>query len=136
MARGYEYFEHTADVGIHAWGATLEEAFAEAARGLVAHMVETADAREVGEARVEVDGETPERLLHSFLDEVLYATQTRMWILARADVRLAPGRLVATLHGEAYDPTRHGHLHEIKAVTYHGLAVQASPPDVRVIVDI
>ncbi|HVM44463.1 MAG TPA: archease [Candidatus Thermoplasmatota archaeon] len=134
---GYAYFEHTADVGIRAWGATLDEAFANAARGLVAQMVDVEHARAVGEARLEVEAESLERLLFAFLDEVLDLFYTRLWVIVEAEVRLeGETRLVATLRGEAYDAARHGHVHEIKAMTYHGLEVRRDPPDVRVIVDI
>lgn len=134
----FEYFEHTADVGIRAWGRTLEEAFGDAAVGLIANMVDTSAAKAVGEARIEVDAENVERLLYQFLDEVLYLFQTRFWVVTHVDVHLHEEgrRLVATLHGEAYDAARHGHIHEIKAMTFHELSVQRDPPEVRVIVDI
>jgi SHS2 domain-containing protein len=138
MDRGFEYFEHTADVGIRAWGPTLEAAFAEAARGLVANMVEVADARVVGEAVLEVEAESRERLLFRFLEDVLYQFQTELWVVSEADVEfLAGNRLRATLRGEAYDAARHGHVHEVKAITFHDLEVrEGARPEVRVIVDI
>lgn len=134
---GFEFFEHTADVGIRAWGPTLGEAFAHAARGLVAQMVDVSQARPVGEARVEVAAESVERLLFAFLDEVLDLFYTRLWVIVEVAVALdGERRLVATLRGEAYDAARHGHVHEVKAMTYHGLEVTRDPPEVRVIVDI
>ena len=138
MDRGFEYFEHTADVGIRAWGPTLEVAFAEAAKGLVANMVEVAEARVVGEAVLEVEAESRERLLFRFLEDVLYQLQTELWVVSEVDVQfLAAGKLRATLRGEAYDAKRHGHVHEIKAITFHDLEVREGPaPVVRVIVDI
>lgn len=136
-AAGFEYFEHTADVGIRAWGPSLDEAFAQAARGLVAQMVDTSDARAVGEAVVVLEAESVERLLFAFLDEVLDLFYSRLWVLAEVEVRLEGGtRLRATLRGEAYDAGRHGHVHEVKAMTFHGLEVRREPPEVRVIVDI
>ena len=133
----YEYFEHTADVGIRGWGATLDEAFGQAAVGLVANMVDLAEAKPVGELRLEVEAENIERLLFHFLDDVLDLFYTRMWVFTAAHVELhGDTRLVATLEGEAYDAARHGHVHEIKAMTYHEMHVQRDPPEVRVIVDI
>lgn len=134
---GFEFFEHTADVGIRAWGPSLDVAFAQAARGLIAQMVDTSQARPVGEARIEVAGESVDRLLFAFLDEMLDLFYTRLWVVADVEVELAGDtRLVATLRGEAYDAARHGHVHEVKAMTYHGLEVRRDPPEVRVIVDI
>lgn len=136
-ARGFEYFEHTADVGIRAWGPTMGDAFAEAAKGLVANMVDVARATSVGEARLDVQAENLERLLFHFLDDVLDLFYTRLWVITDAEVRLeGETRLVATLRGETYDAARHGHVHEIKAMTYHEMHVTRDPPEVRVIVDI
>lgn len=134
--RGFEYFEHTADVGIRAWGPTLSDAFAAAAEGLVAYMVDVSKARRVGEAALVVEAGSDDRLLHRFLEEVLYLFETEHWVITKVDVALEPGRLVATLHGEAWDEARHGHVHEVKAITFHDLHVQREPPEVRVIVDI
>lgn len=135
--RGYEFFEHTADVGIRAWGPTLEVAFAEAAKGLVADMVEVAEAKPAGEAHLEVEAESMERLLYRFLEEVLFLFETRLWVIAEVDVTFEEGpRLKAHLRGEAYESARHGHVHEIKAITFHDLEVRRDPPEVRVIVDI
>ena len=136
-ARGHENFEHTADVGIRAWGPTLAAAFEECARGLVENMVDLSTAREVGEARVEVEGENDERLLYRFLDELLDLVQTRLWVFSRVEVdALGDGKLAARVWGESYDKARHGHVHEIKAITYHGMRVQRDPAVVEVIVDI
>ena len=136
-ARGFEYFEHTADVGIRAWGPTLGDAFAAAAEGLVANMVDASKAKRVGEATLDVQADSPERLLHAFLEEVLFLVQTRGWVIAHVDATVGADRVVARLHGESYDAARHGHLHEIKAITMHELVVKAGPPaEVSVIVDI
>lgn len=134
---GFEFFEHTADVGIRAWGATLDEAFAEAARGLVANMLDLSSVTAAQTRVVSVEAESLERLLFQLLDELLFVTQTDLWIPVEVEVRLAGERaLTATLRGEPYDAARHGHIHEIKAITYHDLRVSRAPAEVSVIVDI
>lgn len=135
--QGYDYYEHTADIGIRAWGPTLEVAFAEAAKGLIANMVDLEQARTSSERTLELEGESIERLLFHFLDEVLFLFQTDLFVTVGAKVRLlGDQRLEATLQGETYDVERHGHVHEIKAVTYHDLVVSRAPPEVRLVVDI
>jgi len=49
MMRDYEFFEHTADVGIIARGNTLEEAFSNAAKAVFEVMTDTSkvEAKEV-----------------------------------------------------------------------------------------
>ncbi len=137
--RGFGYFEHTADVGIRAWGPTLEEAFAQAALGLVANVVDVSQAKAVGAARIEVEGESRERLLFRLLDEMLDMLQTRLYVATAVRVRFeGKDRLVAEVEGEAYDAARHGHVHEVKAITFHDMEIRDEPgrAEVRVIVDI
>jgi len=134
----FEFYEHTADVGIRAWGDSLPEAFGQAALGLIANMVETPSADALEDVHLSVQAANAERLLFRFLEEVLFHFQTELVVFTAADVRLdlSAGKLDAQLRGERYDAARHGHVHEIKAITMHDLALSYEPPEVRLIVDI
>ncbi|MHB8606106.1 MAG: archease [Thermoplasmatota archaeon] len=132
----YEHVEHTADMAVRARGASLGEAFAEAARGTVAYMIDPGNVRAVGELRIELAAETLERLLHAFLDEILFIVQTNRFALAEFEVSLTGTSLVANVRGEAYDAERHGHLHELKAVTLHELAIDRAECEVFVVLDV
>jgi len=46
MDVGFELVEHTADIGVRAWGRTREDVFREAARGMLSLVC---DPREIGE---------------------------------------------------------------------------------------
>ncbi|HID74075.1 MAG TPA: archease, partial [Thermoplasmata archaeon] len=52
----FELLDHTADVGVRARGRTLEEAFAETARGMAAIMADTTGCVPSVERHVEVEG--------------------------------------------------------------------------------
>lgn len=139
-AAGFEHLDHTADLGIRAWGATLEEAFAQAAVGLFAQILELRTVEPTGEVEVTVDADALDDLLFRWLDELLYLFYTDLVVLADFDVTIEATdegfHLRGRAMGEAYDADRHGHLHEVKAITYHALSVQEDPPMVEVIVDI
>ena len=47
MDKEFEIIEHTADVGIRAYGANMQEAFANAAKGLFSLIIELDDVEEV-----------------------------------------------------------------------------------------
>ena len=138
MPGRFEFFEHTADVGIRAEGATLAEAFEAAAFGLFTHIADPARvvAREARTVHLEADA--PETLLVDWLEEVRYLSEVEQLVFARFEVQLheAPWRLEGRAWGERYDAAKHGHMHEVKAITRHGLKVETTPPRVEVILDI
>jgi SHS2 domain-containing protein len=135
---GYRHFAHTADVGLTAWGPTLDAAFAAAVRGLVAvtYNVQRIQPRE--ERVVVVKGDEPARLLVGLLDEALFLEETEGFLAARAHFARASNGLEGRLQGESFDPARHVRVGpEVKAITYHQITVDPGPPArVRVILDI
>ena len=135
----YRILDHTADVGLEAEGATLAEAFANAATGMYSIMVHLDRVSERVQRRVEVEAENAEGLLTAWLLELLFITEVDGLVFRRFDVQEAsPRHLAAIAHGEPLDPERHPKGAVVKAVTRHRLEV--GPTDggyrVRVILDI
>jgi SHS2 domain-containing protein len=117
---GFELFEVTADVGIMAWGDTLEELFASAARGMFTLMIAPGTARPAEGLSIEVRGADFPSLLVAWLNELLYRCEVEEW--APADVRVLEvegGRVRGELLGEPADPARHRFKGVVKAATYH-----------------
>jgi SHS2 domain-containing protein len=135
---GYRHFAHTADVGLTAWGPTLDAAFAAAVRGLVAVTYNVQRVRPRAERAVVVKGDEPARLLVGLLGEALFLEETEGFLATRADVARASDGLEARLRGEPFDPAHHARVGpEVKAITYHQISVDPGPPArVRVILDI
>lgn len=135
----YEIFEHTADMGIRARAPDFGALLADAACGLFAVIAgDLAQIRETDASTFAVRGADPTYLLFDWLDELLYAFDTRRMLFRRFDVHLDPDGIDATAFGERYDPVRHHLQHEVKAITYHQLAVQETNDgwEASVIVDI
>jgi SHS2 domain-containing protein len=121
----YELFEHTADLGIRVCAGSLDELFADAARGLFAVMVTKIDAvQPVEEVTFQVAGNNIEELLHDWLSELLYTFYTRRLVLAEFRVQVGPAGLSAVARGEPIDPQRHEIGGEVKAITWHELKVE------------
>lgn len=136
---GFAFVEHTADLGLRAWGPTLDEAFAQAARGMMAYILD--DPSRVRPQRawtLSLQRDTPERLLLEFLDELnfLVLTEGALFSEVRVHLDAAGLALTAEARGEPHDETRHGHVHEIKAMTFHDIRVTREPPEVFIIFDI
>ncbi len=124
-ARGFEVFEHTADLGIRAWAGTLAELFEEAALALASTIVDNLDqVRPLREKLFTLDGAQLEFLLHDWLTEILCAFELESLLLSEFDVSSDGTGLRALGRGEVVDRGRHRLSHEVKAVTYHGLMVE------------
>ncbi len=138
MAGGFRVLEHTADVGLEAWGADTAEAFASAARGMFAIMVELEEVREREERRICVTAASEEDLLVAWLGELLYYLDTENRLFCRFEIeRLEGGQLEARAFGEVAEAGRHHFKAVIKAVTYHMLEIDHTRGcRVRVLFDI
>jgi SHS2 domain-containing protein len=116
---------HTADVGFEVEAPTLAGVFERAALGL-GRTIADADgiaARARREVAVRADDRTA--LLHDFLHALLLLAQVDGFLFEGVEVTaIDEGCVRAEVAGEPLDPARH-HLHgEVKAVTWHGLAVE------------
>jgi SHS2 domain-containing protein len=119
---GFELLEHTADVGIRARGATLEEVFEQATLGLAEVLgAWRPDGGE--EVAVEVTAGDPGALLVDWLSEVLWEHETRGHApIAGVRVeRVAGERAAGAVAFSSTDPPAEGTF--VKAVTYHRLRV-------------
>ncbi|MEK6237178.1 MAG: archease [Planctomycetales bacterium] len=135
----HELFDHTADVGIRATAATLDELFSEAAKGLFSVIVENpADGQPTETREFQLEEADTAFLLFDWLNELLYVFESEHLILSRFECRLQDDKLTATAHGEPLDEQRHRLGNEVKAITYHELKVQQRDSDwlAEIIVDI
>ncbi len=137
---GFETIEHTADIGIHAWGDSIEEAFEEAALGMFSLIGRIDTCEKKGELAVFLESDDYGNLLVDWLSELLYAFDAERLFLCGFEVeieRKGDGlRLTGKAYGENYDPEKHGMHMEIKAVTYHMLEADPEKGEVRVLFDI
>ena len=135
----YEFFEHTADLGLRVRSPDLGTLFAEAARALFAAVVEDlAAVQPLQRSDVQVAGTDREYLLFDWLKALLYRFDADHLVFSRFEVRVAATGLTGTAWGEPLDPDRHALAHEVKAITYHGLRVEQTADGwlAEVIVDI
>jgi len=121
----FETIEHTADTGIRAYGATIKEAFENAAKGMFNILAGLSTIEERQEFPVEVEGEDRETLLVEWLNELLYLYDSHNVLLKRFKISdFEETHLRGTAWGEKIDPHKHDLKLDIKAVTYHMLKVE------------
>ena len=125
MPKPYEFFDHTADIGVHIYGATLPELFSNAAQAMYEVMGKLAKGEERREKSVRIDAPSLEDLLHDWLTELLYDFAAHRVLYDQLDITdVTPKRVVATVTGGVVDFARSEPREEIKAVTYHKLRVE------------
>jgi SHS2 domain-containing protein len=121
----YEYFDHTADLGIRLRAADLNGLFADAATALFAAVVDRLDTvRPSHQVEIAVEGAELDYLLFDWLRELLFRFDADHLLLSKFDVQVTETGLTATAWSEPLDPARHVLSHEVKAITYHGLRVE------------
>lgn len=120
---GWQHFQHMADIGVHGYGATLAEAFEQAALAMTAVITDPATVRP--ESVVEVACAAPDRelLLADWLNAWVYEMATRHMLFSRFQVALEDGRLRGKGWGEPLERGRHHPAVEIKGATYTALQV-------------
>jgi SHS2 domain-containing protein len=128
----YNFFDHTADIGVEISGRTKKELFTNAACALFGVLIEnikntgrTNRERKGRHKIITVDGADAAELLINFLREMLYFFNGENWVVDKCEIiKCGNKKLVAQLMGEPYNNRKHLIKTEIKAVTYCGLSVE------------
>lgn len=120
----YETFDHTADIGIRAFGKTVEEVFVNAAWALFDLLTDIDSVHENLSREIVMEGTDQEDLFVRWLSELLFLCEGKGYLFRDFSFSyLTATSLKAEARGEMFDPSRHQFKTEIKAVTYHQVEV-------------
>jgi SHS2 domain-containing protein len=139
MKKAFEILDHTADIGIIAYGVDVKELFSNAALALFSLITELESIEERLRLNLQVRSEDRDSLLVEWLNELIYSFDAKHVLVHRCDIEsLTYTQLKATCHGENFDPMKHKIKREIKAATYHMLKLDENSDGYRaqVILDI
>jgi len=139
MQPSFELFDHTADMGIRVHAATLPGLLAPAGEALYAVIGELVAAAESKPVTFNLTGDDPAELLRDYLTELLTLFDRDALRFTSVDVHsFDERRLSVTVHTAHLDKERSSFLREVKAITYHQLAIRPVPGgyEATVIVDI
>lgn len=125
----FRYLEDiaTADAAFEAYGSTMEELFENAALAMFnviapLEMISDASVRDVT-----VTADSNDELLHNWLAELVYLKDVHSELYSKFKVRIETRdivQLAAEIRGDTIDSVRE-HTHtDVKAVTYHRLAIE------------
>jgi SHS2 domain-containing protein len=124
---GYVFLEHTADIMIEAYGASLSETFSFAAKAMFDVMFDTSKVVPRRTVKINVSASDLEGLLCLWLEELLYKFDVDKVAFSSFEFALTSDngfmRGVGKASGEPYDPRVHSRRTEVKAVTYEEMLV-------------
>lgn len=124
----FEIIEHTADIGIRAFGASETEVFENAAIGMFSLISDLEKIREDNDFNIEIEAEDRETLLVEWLNELIYLYDSQELLLKSFRIAsLKETALRGIAYGEHIDPSRHDLNADIKAATYHMLKIKKDP---------
>lgn len=133
----FAIFDISGDAGITAFGRTVEEVFIHAAAGMYSLITNIDEIGEQKSIDISVESESPEGLLVSWLNELIFhfdtygfvgktivVTEITPALLSHAGAEREGFHLKAVVTGEEFDPERHEGKLLIKAATYHRLKIE------------
>ena len=124
MEKDFEIIDHTADVVIIAYGTSLSQTFANAAKALFNLITELDNVEEVLHRDIELVAPDQESLLVAWLNELIYLFDTENVIFKRFEItKLNNTQLKARSYGEKVDSSKHKLKTGVKAATYHMLKI-------------
>ncbi|MEE9316411.1 MAG: archease [bacterium] len=123
----FEVIEHTADMGIKAYGKDLSELFTNAAYGMASLITDLEKVNPKDSEDISLEAENKEELLVSWLNEIIYLSASQSMLFSKFEVsKIDERHLKAKIFGEELDITRHQIETEFKAATYHRLKISNS----------
>ncbi|MFQ5424626.1 MAG: archease [Phycisphaerae bacterium] len=125
MDATYDFFDHTADLGIRVRAATRPALIAPAGQALYAVIGELAIAEPGATESWNLTGDDAAVLLRDYLADLLFLFERDQRVIVAPDVSaFEDGGLRVDAATVAIDPDRSVFFREVKAITYHELAIR------------
>jgi len=126
----YEIIEHTADIGIKAFGENLEESFENASKAMFDIITDNSKIDKIGQYNIQLEAPDLDQLLVDWLSELLFLNDAKNLVFGLFKIQIDEehNSINAKIFGEKYNLSKHKIGVEIKAVTYHMLEVNNNYP--------
>jgi len=125
MVKRFEILDHTADIGIIVHGENLKTLYENAGEAFFHLITDLRKVKRRVERRVNIEGESLDRLMVDWLSELLYFHDVENLLFKEFKVEsVGEDGLKATVKGEPFQDGVHVIKTEVKAVTYHQIEVR------------
>ena len=129
MSWKYNFIDHTGDIAVEVEGDTFEELFTASAFAWQESVIDKNKINFPDKRTLNIEEQSYEELLVSFLDELNFLFLTQKWIMSKIDIIEIRDnnnkiKLKGIIAGENFDNRRHKPKVEIKAVTFHQMEIK------------
>lgn len=125
MPNKIKFLDHTGDSGLQVWGNSLEEIFANSAKGMFLIITESKNIKPEIDYSFTLQADSHSELLVYWLSHLNYIFSTEGMLISRInEISIENCKLEASVSGDSFSADKHEILHEIKAVTYHQLILE------------
>lgn len=132
---GYRLLDHATDAIVEVDAGGADEAFADAGRAVRDITLDAGSVAPSSRRAVSAAGHDWRHLLFDWLEAVTFVLITDGFAVSSVEARVVSppphGRVEGTVAGEPLDVARHGFKVEIKAPTFHDMAVDVAPGRVK-----
>ncbi|MCP4762847.1 MAG: archease [archaeon] len=128
----FEFLDHTADIQIHAIGASIEESFEQSVLGMMGVMIDENSEKLTEKISKNVNLSAPDKeiLFVDYLTEFLGFFDIEEFLVSRIEIKKIEYNkdkeeysITSTVYGEKYNPNKHKLDTEVKAVTFSYLRI-------------
>lgn len=125
MKKTFETLNHTADIGIIAYGKNISEVFVNAAMGLLSLIIDLKEVDLKETRHIEVTAPDREALLVNWLNELVFLSDAEGILFKDFKVvGITETSLKIQAGGEKIKRNKHHLKREVKAATYHRLKIE------------
>jgi SHS2 domain-containing protein len=125
VIKNFETLNHTADIGIIAYGKDISEVFINAAKGFLSLVIDPKEVSNKETHDIEVAAADREALLLNWLNELIYLLGAKEVLLKDFKViEITDLKLKVQASGEKIKKNKHHFMREVKAATYHKLKIE------------
>jgi len=125
MKKRFEILDHTADIGLIVYGENLRVLYENAGEAFFHIITDLRKVRRRVEKRIDIKGESLDRLMVDWLSELLYLHDVESLLFKGFKVdSVGEGGLKAIVKGEPFQEGVHVIKTQVKAVTYHQIEVR------------
>ncbi|MDI6806767.1 MAG: archease [Candidatus Aenigmarchaeota archaeon] len=123
----YNYFDVTADIGVEAYGKTLEEAFENGAQAVFDLAANTATIQPEIEKEIKIESEDLESLLRDYISELLSLSEAEGIVFCKNEVKkieqVKDYRLNSVAYGQPFNERIETKTY-VKAITYYLMEIK------------